>query len=1105
MTSPSIDRRCLTLLTKGSQLAGLLVTLLGGSVLLGWLWDLQLLKSIQPDWSTMKPTTAVGFVLAGMALQVVQSSGVGQKWLGRGLSLALITLGLLTLTQYLLGSNLEIDPRMLREATGAIVTPSPGLMSPVTAFNFLFTGLAMLLLTAQRISYRLVQLLSLLTSLVSFQAVIGYFYGVNPPASLAPFTGVALHTALGFLLLSLGILFAAPTHGWMKLFVSNTTGGMTARILLPAAILVPAILGWLRLLGERAGWFDSVLGLSLHVLANVIVFMGLIWYSATLLYHLDLKRRQAEAALQASYDDLEAKVSQRTQELLQTNQALAAEIKERQRTEVALRESQGNIRALLNNTPAVIYLKDLQGRYLLVNQEFEALFGVAGVQVIGKTDQEVFPADLAAAFQTNDDQVLATGQAIEFEEAAPHADRLHTYISVKFPLYDDNQSLYAIGGISTDITARKQSEAALQKSLKDLADLKFAVDQSAIVAVTDTEGTITYVNDRFCELSQYTRAELVGQNHRLIKSDYHPPAFFQRMWDTITQGQVWEGEIQNRAKDGSPYWEATTIVPLLNSEGQPYQYISIRHDITSRKQAEAALSQSEERFRRAILDAPLPIMLHLENGEILQVNQAWRDLTGYRFEEVSSLDLWLERAYGHLSEQVRTEITRVFSLESQTAMGEYPITTSTGDTRFWNIHVSPLGAMSDGRRVVVVMGLDVTERRRIELEQQRLALELQQQLTQSQTLLEVIPIGIGIAEDPNCQKIRVNPAFAEVLNIPPDTNASLTAPVGERPGFKVYQNGQEISPEELPLQYAAKHGVEVRDLELEVVWDDGTVVTLLEYAAPLLDEQGQPRGSIGAFLNITDRKRAEAEVHRLNATLEQRVEERTAQLEEVNQELKQFTYTVSHDLRAPLRAIHGLIEALVEDYGDHLDETAQQYTQQIAAAAQRMDLLIQDLLTYSRLTQTEIQLQPVDLTAVMQELLIQLKAERQTKQATITVDLPLPRVMGQRTIVTQILMNLLTNGLKYVAPGVAPHLQVWAESHPERVRVWVADNGIGIAPEYQERIFRVFERLHAIGSYSGTGVGLAIVQRGIERLGGRVGVESQVGQGCRFWIELPPA
>ncbi len=251
------------------------------------------------------------------------------------------------------------------------------------------------------------------------------------------------------------------------------------------------------------------------------------------------------------------------------------------------------------------------------------------------------------------------------------------------------------------------------------------------------------------------------------------------------------------------------------------------------------------------------------------------------------------------------------------------------------------------------------------------------------------------------------------------------------------------------------------------------------------------------------RKQAEEENHSLNASLEIRVKQRTRQLEAANHELEAFCYSVSHDLRAPLRAIQGFAQVLLEDYQSLLDDIGKEYLNRITIASAHLDTLILDLLAYSRLGRTQIQFGQVSITSVVEEILSELESELQENQTQVIIKTTLPLVRSQQTILKSVISNLIGNGIKFVHPKVNPVVQIWAEERGEYVRLWVEDNGIGIAPEHQERIFRVFERLHGIESYVGTGIGLAIVKRGVESLDGKVGVCSHVDRGSQFWIELP--
>ena len=256
---------------------------------------------------------------------------------------------------------------------------------------------------------------------------------------------------------------------------------------------------------------------------------------------------------------------------------------------------------------------------------------------------------------------------------------------------------------------------------------------------------------------------------------------------------------------------------------------------------------------------------------------------------------------------------------------------------------------------------------------------------------------------------------------------------------------------------------------------------------------------------IAMRKEAEARLLAFNADLERRVRERTSLLEEATREANSFAYTVAHDLRAPLRAITGFCQALREDYSGKVDEVGQDYLDRIVSGSRRMDDLIRDLLDYARVNRAEIRRVPVNLDDVFDAVIESMSAELQERKAAVRRTSPLGRVMAHEPMLHQVVTNLLSNAVKFVAPGTTPDVSIESEVRDGRLRLRFRDNGIGVAPEHHSRIFGIFERLNRTEDYPGTGIGLAIVRRAVERLEGAVGLESKPRQGSTFWIELPTA
>jgi signal transduction histidine kinase len=280
---------------------------------------------------------------------------------------------------------------------------------------------------------------------------------------------------------------------------------------------------------------------------------------------------------------------------------------------------------------------------------------------------------------------------------------------------------------------------------------------------------------------------------------------------------------------------------------------------------------------------------------------------------------------------------------------------------------------------------------------------------------------------------------------------------------------------------------------------DGTRFWASVVVTALRDEDGTLYGFSKVTRDMSERKALLEELKRHADELELRVQER----EQSNAELEAFAYSVSHDLRAPLRAIVGFSEALQEDCAKGLDQQGREYLDEIIKAAGRMNLLVQDLLEYGRVSRIDLQLAPVNLKDAVNDAIRQLGNDHGgTLEAQVASDL---WVRAHPQALAQVIFNLLSNAVKFHKKGLSPEVYLRTEAYNGSVRLDVTDKGIGIAPQHCERIWQVFERLHDRETYPGTGIGLAIVKRAVNRMDGRCGLESEVGKGSTFWIELPLA
>ena len=510
-------------------------------------------------------------------------------------------------------------------------------------------------------------------------------------------------------------------------------------------------------------------------------------------------------------------------------------------------------------------------------------------------------------------------------------------------------------------------------------------------------------------------------------------------------------------------------------------------------EAEDALRESELRFREIIDALPAAIYTTDPEGRLTHFNPAAVEFSG-RVPELGT-DQWCvswQLYYPDGSPMPHDECPMAIALkEGRIIRGAEAIAERPDGKRIWfTPYPTPLRD-ADGRIVGGInMLLDITDRKQAERAISRLA-----------AIVESSEDAI-IVKDLNGVIQSWNDSATEVFGY--TAKEAIGQPI-------LMLIPPERQHEESQILRRIKAGERVEHFETVRVRKDGRLLDISLTISPIKDGQGRIIGASKIARDITERKRIEGELAQARQRLQKHSEElekivaqRTAALEATNEQLEAFVYSIAHDLRAPLRSMIAYSQLLVDDHSADLNESGKRMLQRIQASSEFMDRLLVDLLAYGRTARAEIEVSHVDVQKAWECALFQSAPLIEHVQAEITTIQPLPTVLAHEITLGQVLTNLLSNACKFVAEGIRPRIRFSAEDRGEMARLWIQDNGIGIPQDQQDRAFRVFERLNG-GRFPGTGIGLSIVRKGVERMMGKVGLESEVGKGTRFWIELPKA
>ncbi len=610
------------------------------------------------------------------------------------------------------------------------------------------------------------------------------------------------------------------------------------------------------------------------------------------------------------------------------------------------------------------------------------------------------------------------------------------------------------------------------KRLKEISDYKYALDESSIVAITDQKGIITHVNDNFCKISKYSREELLGQDHRIINSSYHPKEFIKELWTTIAKGKVWKGELKNKAKDGTPYWVETTIVPFLNENGKPYQYVAIRSDITERKVGE------EELFKRLkeisdykyALDESSIVAITDQKGIITHVNDNFCKISKYSREELLGQDHRIINSSYHPKEFIKQLWTTI--AKGKVWKGELKNKAKDGTPYWVDTTIVPFLNENGKPYQYVAIRSDITERKNQDLKIK----EATQTLTDT---LESIQDGFyTLDSDWNVSYWNKE---AERLS-----GRSKEQMIGKN-FWELYEG--RLSEKIHDAFYKAKF--QNKPVRLE------TYSKLLNYWFEL-NAFPSEMGLTVYFKNITDRKHTESKLKKMNRALENHVKE----LAISNEELEQFAYVASHDLQEPLRMVTSFLTQIEKKYENVLDEKGKKYIFFAVDGAKRMRQIILDLLEFSRIGKNETKLEEVDLNTIVEEIKLLYKKQIEEKNAEINYT-QLPVIKTHAAPIKQVFQNLVSNSLKYSKSSQTPIITISCHESTSSWKFEIKDNGIGINQEYFDKIFIIFQRLHSKEEYSGTGMGLAITKKIIENLKGQIWLESKAKEGTTFYFTIP--
>lgn len=1006
--------------------------------LFGWIFSIEFFKQPIPNVVAMNATTALCFLFTGSSFLLLNFHDKSRPLKVGGLILILIPLviGILRISEARHLLSFQIDQVLWADKGLAQPSNNSVRMAISTAVCFVLLSLSMI---SQYSNYRRMMALSNHISFLVF--LIALFSLVGYLYHVTEFFDLQSNDPMAFRS-AIGFVLASMALifynpcGVFSIISSTQQGGKLARLLIPATIIVPVLFGLLRLSWHWQNPFRVELGVAFLILALIITFLTIVLSSAHLINRQENRQKNADVKFQS----------------------------------------------ILESAPDAMIIVDQLGSIQIINTQTETLFGYNRKELLGQKIEILIPSRFAIHHSDNRNDFFANaktrsmGVGLELFAKKKSGAEFPVEISLS-PFTAGND--HFVSAAVRDITNRKKIEIRLKEFEH------FFNNSNDLSCIANKDGYFEIINPSFEKVLGYTKNELT-ENPFL---DFvHPDEFTAtlKVYEQLRSGaSIIHFTNRYRKKNGEYLWFDwnATSNPLT---GKLY---CIARDITEQRIAEEALNKlnaeleqkvkerteeivnSEKRFRSLIENSSEGIALTDESANVIYRSPGSQKITGnLPKDEVINLthpdDL---SALKNIHAEVLSKplVPVPFQGRFLHETGNYIWLEGT----FTNL----LGV--DGVNAIVANYRDVTKRK-----------ELEDLLHKSNSLARIGSWEVDLLKG----TVYWNDITREIH----EAESSFVPDLAT--GINFYKEG----PGRDLITQKVKEAIELGkpwDEELEIITAKNNVRWIRTIGEAEF-EDGKCIRIYGSFQDINERKKAEEKLAELNAELELKVKKRTEQLEEANRELEAFSYSVSHDLRAPLRAINGYAKMLEEDYGSLLDSNGKRLIGIVRENARQMGQLIDDLLSFSRIGRKELEKSMINLDQMARIIAEEINVIQPS--ATITIA-SLHPVWGDRTLIKQALFNYLSNAVKYSSKVENPKVEVTSTIEDNSIIVSVRDNGTGFDKTYAHKLFQVFQRLHRQEEFEGTGVGLAIVARIIQKHDGKTWAEGEPGKGATFYFSLP--